>query len=378
MKLPSVSVLFAKIKKLWAEEPVLVSTVIPALVTIGVLSADEASLATNVLAGIVAVLAQFGIATKVRSKVTADGVRSKLHAGRHEADRNYRRHIPETVVAGKPLGRHVNHDPRSLAYLVRAVGTAVTVLWARLTAILDQGNVGSCTGNAATGVLGSNPFYPTLSARIIAGILHLDEAEALALYSAATKLDPYSGTYPPSDTGSDGLSVAKAAKAAGLISGYLHMTSVAACQTAIKSGPFIIGSNWYDSFDNPDASGVVEISAGAQVRGGHEYECLGYDAETGMWELVNSWGDSWGVGGHFFYSDATLARLLSEDGDATSFVPLSQPAPVPTPVPGDPLAVAVLKFHDATVNWAGDRHIGSNKAAAAAARDLYKAAGLKL
>jgi hypothetical protein len=114
----------------------------------------------------------------------------------------------------------------------------------------------------------------------------------------------------------------------------MHITSVAAAQQAIQSGPFITGVNWYEGFDTPDANGLVEISG--QIRGGHEFEIIGYDATQGLWEAVNSWGPSFGVNGHFFFSDATFARLLSEQGDATTFVPLTQPAPIPTPVPTPP------------------------------------------
>jgi hypothetical protein len=234
-----------------------------------------------------------------------------------------------TEFSQRPLGRLVDHDPRSLAYQVVPDGTVQTVRWARVIAVLDQGQVGSCTGNAAVGHLGTQPEDATLQGLIAAG-LTLDEAEALKLYSAAEVIDG-SGPYPPNDLGSSGLSVAKAAKNAGLISGYLHMTSLNACKTAIQNGPMCIGINWYDGFDNPDASGLVTISG--SVRGGHEVCVIGYDASTDHWEAVNSWGITYGVSGHFFFSSADFSRLLSEQGDATQFVPLSKPAPVPTPVP---------------------------------------------
>lgn len=239
------------------------------------------------------------------------------------------RRIEESVVPGRRLGRHVNHDPRSEAYRVQAAGTPQSKRWARMIPILDQGDVGSCTGNATVGVLGTQPFYGDLAARIAAG-LTLDEPEAQKLYSAAEVIDGGQG-YPPEDQGSSGLSVAKAALAAGLISGYQHATSVEEAQTAIQSGPFIVGTNWLTSFDSPDAEGIVTITPTATVRGGHEYECLGWDAQRDLWEFDNSWGTSFGVGGSFFYSSETLATLLAQDGDATPFVPLSQPAPVPVP-----------------------------------------------
>ena len=281
----------------------------------------------------------------------------------------YRRRIPETLGWGR-LGRHVHHDSRSLAYLVEAAGTAVSKTWARRTPILDQGNLGSCTGNAAAGVLGTDPFYAGLKGHA------LDEAEAVALYSAATKLDSYAGTYPPTDSGSDGLSVAKAAKAAGLISGYLHITSVAAAQTAIASGPFIVGSDWYDGFDSPDTTGLVSISG--TVRGGHEYECCGYDATHDRWELINSWGTSYGLSGHFYYTSATLNALLGAQGDATTFTPSTAPVPVPTPVPPTPPPTdPVVTFYNAAQAWSDARHVGMNKVAATAARALFVAEGLE-
>ena len=280
------------------------------------------------------------------------------------------RHIDEIVVAGKSLGRHVHHDSRSLAYQRLADGTVATARWARVIPVLDQGAVGSCTGNAAVGHLGTQPEDTSLQALIATG-LTLDENEALVLYSAAEVIDG-DGPYPPNDNGSSGLSVAQAAKNAGLISGYLHMTSVAACQTAIQTGPFIVGSNWYTSMDTPDPTGLVTVSG--NVRGGHEYECVGYDAGTDLWEFVNSWGTSYGDQGHFYYSSASFARLLSEQGDATQFVPLTQPAPTPQPVPV-PVPVPptppqpptpVVPQLDATLwarvqKWAHGFHFGKTK-----------------
>jgi hypothetical protein len=236
--------------------------------------------------------------------------------------------IPEIIVEGKRLGRHIRHDPRSLAYVLPEADTIVTVQWDRVIPVLNQGNVGACTGNACTGILGTLPDDGDLAALIGAGLV-LDENEALTLYSAAEVIDG-NGPYPPNDNGSSGLSVAKAALARGLCSGFLHALSVAGAHTAIQSGPFMVGSDWYDSFDTPDANGVVAIAPGAAVRGGHEYECVGYDLASDLWHLVNSWGTAYGVAGHFYYSTATFSSLLASSGDVTSLVPLSQPAPVPS------------------------------------------------
>ena len=237
--------------------------------------------------------------------------------------------IEEKKVDGKRLGRHVNHDVRSLGFLYEGPEKAITnVLWPRHTPILDQGNLGSCTGNAITGALGCDPLYGALPA----GHPALDENEAVKLYSAATVLDPYPGTYPPNDTGSDGVSAAQAAKNAGLISGYTHCLDLNTMLQALMNGPVIIGINWYSSFDNPAADGTVSLPSNAYVRGGHEPMVRGVDADKSLLLVDNSWGAGWGLNGTFKIPFAIMTRLLSEQGDCTVPLPLSSVPPTPKPV----------------------------------------------
>jgi hypothetical protein len=154
----------------------------------------------------------------------------------------YHEIIPEIVVPGKPLGRHIFHDSRSLDYRWQSRGVPLTSrLWARTGAILNQGDVGACTGNAEIGALECEPLYPALTAAMQAT---LNETGALSLYSAAETIDG-DGPYPPQDNGSSGTSVCQAAKNAGLISGYLHCLSVADMADALQAGPVIVGVNWY-------------------------------------------------------------------------------------------------------------------------------------
>lgn len=270
---------------------------------------------------------------------------------------NVKLRLPEIVVPGQRLGRLIHHDPRSLQYLVEPTGAAQTKIWERKTPILDQGNLGSCTGNATVGVLGSEPYYDTLPAGT-----DLTETEAVKVYSLATQLDEFPGTYPPDDSGSSGLGAAKAAQQLGLISGYQHITSVAAAQTAILSGPFIVGTNWLTGMDSPDKNGIVKATG--TVRGGHEYECFGYDAAADMWHFANSWGTSWGDHGLFAYSSADFAALLGAQGDATTFVPITQPAPSPTPTGTTLTFTAAQKA--ALDFWAGNRWCSGGGAARAA------------
>lgn len=238
-------------------------------------------------------------------------------------------------AGGGRLGRHVGHDSRSRSYAVSEdllPGSYASAVHQVRIPVLDQGDLGSCTGNAAEAFVGCDPLYDAIPTTVTArptGDPAADEKQAVALYSAATRLDDVHGQYPPTDTGSTGLAVAKAAAKYGLISGYQHAFSLDTALKALAVSPLIVGVNWYEGFDSPDKNGHVSISG--QVRGGHEFLLYGIDATERVVLARNSWGASWGVQGCFSFSWDDFGRLLSEQGDATMFVPLTAPAPVPVP-----------------------------------------------
>lgn len=206
----------------------------------------------------------------------------------------------------RPLGRIVEHDPASLAYAIEAapVHALKTVLHQRHVPIFDQGNLGSCTGNAAAGCMATGPWNHATS-----------ETDAVRLYERATHLDHAPGVYPPDDTGSSGLAVMKAVRELGWITAYHHCFSLAAVLTALQTTPVIAGINWYEGFDKPKANGRVEIAG--SVRGGHEVCLVGVDVTASTVRAANSWGASWADHGYFVMSFDTLTRLLAEKGDAT-------------------------------------------------------------
>lgn len=239
-------------------------------------------------------------------------------------------HIPEIVGGGGRLGRHVNHDPRSRRYAAPtgSIPSLTSVRHKRHVPVFHQGNLGSCTGNAALGAIATSPFYETLTKDMQSSI---GQETAIKLYSVATEIDPFEGTYPPEDTGSDGLSVAKAAKNFGYISGYRHAFGLASALTALNSTPVISGVRWYSSFDLPDPSGNVSIHGDAFVRGGHEIVLDELDVTNKRVGFTNSWGSIWGKDGRAYFSWDTFERLLNENGDVTVFVPLTKPTPRPAP-----------------------------------------------
>jgi hypothetical protein len=213
-------------------------------------------------------------------------------------------------------GRHVEHDERSREHAVEheQLRSARSVEWRRWSPILDQGQLGSCTGNAITGALGCEPFcYDAVSAA------RFNEAMAVDIYSAATRIDGIDGEYPPTDTGSSGLAVAKVAKREGLISRYGHAFTVSGLLHALLHQPVIVGVPWYESMFHPDEHGVVTVAG--DVAGGHEFLIRGVElgeADDDTYLLAdNSWGSGWGVEGSFRLSMATWRQLREESADVT-------------------------------------------------------------
>lgn len=234
------------------------------------------------------------------------------------------------------LGRHIEHDPRSRAFAYRAPATLelVSVRHERFIPVLDQGNLGSCTGNTALGGMGTAPHYPLLDDIVT----DWSQDEAVRIYSEATAIDEWDGAWPPEDTGSSGLAVAKVLKGRGWISGYQHTFSLEDMKAALQETPVFLGINWYENFFNPAFDGEISIGTNDFVAGGHEIVVDEIDMEKQRFGFTNSWGPWWGVNGRGYISFALMARLLSEQGDVVVPVAISEPAPTPDPtVPVDPI-----------------------------------------
>jgi hypothetical protein len=216
----------------------------------------------------------------------------------------------EQVHPGMRLGRHQELDARSLSYLAQAAPPVPIkpMEWKPCIPTLDQGQLGSCTGNAGTYHL--SQLYGTAGL----GSVHLggktlstsdakaNEQFAVELYHEATIKDGVQGTYPPDDTGSSGLGVCRALKAAKLITSYQWATSAEAFANLLQRAGCIIGVPWYESWFHPDSQGFVDAGnwESSGVAGGHEIyvEALeawnASDLSQSVIRFHNSWGDSWG------------------------------------------------------------------------------------
>lgn len=249
------------------------------------------------------------------------------------------------LPADPRFGRHVNHDPRSRRFPVRRRTPAAqfqSTRHVRHVPVFDQGQMGSCTGNAGLGCLGTGVFFATMD-DIETQRFPWTQEGAIWLYSEATQVDDFGGTYPPEDTGSDGLSIAKVLHRYGLIAGYEHAFGIEQLIQGLMSTPAIVGTEWTEAMSEPDADGVIHPS-GPTV-GGHEYiadelvrmgDPFGPQHRPARGDMIgftNSWGTSWGDDGRCYMDVYQFGELLARQGDATFFTPSDAVPPQPLPEP---------------------------------------------
>lgn len=274
------------------------------------------------------------------------------------------------------LGRHVHLDSRSRAYAVQPGSVAVrSVRHTAHIGILDQGQVGACTGFAATSCAYHAPHatetskpwkYPPST------------AGALAWYHQNTVEDGFKGSYPPDDTGSDGLTASKVAREAGVVSGYRAALDLDSSLAALMAGPGVTGLPFFNSMFDVGSSGLMTVDIRSGLAGGHEL-CVDEivaadDPANGTGELLvggpNSWSASWGCSGRWYLTAANWWKLRQQDGDVYFWVPATQPSPTP---PADPDAT----LWAATRGWTEQPHVNGNAKAAKAVKAWATARGLK-
>lgn len=206
------------------------------------------------------------------------------------------------------LGRHVHHDPRSLNFPAEVTINQATWRNHRVRIYDPTPNpnqiIGDCTGCAKA------MQFNSAGNRVDGKVLNLADADRV--YSLATSLDPYPGSYPPKDTGSDALSAAKAAQELGLGGTYTWVFGGAdgVVQAVMDSHVVNVGTRWDNNMFNPDSSRVIHLGGG--VAGGHEYTIRGYDLDTDRL-LGRCW---WGAMRDWWIARTDLAELLADNGDA--------------------------------------------------------------
>jgi C1A family cysteine protease len=217
-------------------------------------------------------------------------------------------------------------DPRDDNFLFSA--TAGVVIPAAFSVqnlcspIEDQGQEGTCTCEAACGLLEFNrkptikesvlfPYYNSAPGNgdtgreprtVLASLLH--DGNCLNRYW------PYSrkvGVKP---------SASAYAHATMKISSYHSLTGLSAIKAwiATMKTPAYIGFTVYSSFEDDSVAktGIMPMPAkDEEVLGGHMVDAVGYDDSKQWLVCRNSWGKSWGAAGYFFmpYKFVTKANV---------------------------------------------------------------------
>jgi len=234
----------------------------------------------------------------------------------------------------------IPHPPTTTKLLAMGADLAVSRVDLRSTGFLspieDQGNLGSCTAHAVTGILeyGERQSFGK----------YLDHSR-LFLYRVSRKL--YYKTRGPvaiGDTGSEIRTTIKALAAIGSPPewiwpydetkfdiepppdayamaqsykglNYIKLTSLAQIKSFLKTKtPVAFGFTCYKSIDNPDVgnTGVIPTpKSGEPTVGGHAISAVGFDDNKGNVIIRNSWGTSWGDKGYgylpYWYFDSNQA-----------------------------------------------------------------------
>lgn len=285
----------------------------------------------------------------------------------------YRERLPQHPK----LGRNVNFDSESIRYAVQPRNVVIgNVRHEQSIGILDQGDIGSCTGNASVSCAYHEPFY-AFGGR--SWVYTADEIGARNWYHDNTANDGYDGTWQPDDTGSDGLTSSKMAVAAGIASGYQAALDLDSSLQTLMDRPGITGIPWYNSMFDAPSSGLLTVDPKSGLAGGHELcvdEIVTADAPgNGTGVLLvggpNSWNLSWGAQGRWYLRATDWWDLRKRQGDVYFWVAKSQPAPTPAPVPGPPVDPDSLTLWNQTRPFRHDHHVAPHIKAASHALKVW-------
>jgi C1A family cysteine protease len=202
--------------------------------------------------------------------------------------------------------------------------------------VYDQGQLGSCTGNAIAGAIefdeikqkAADIFTPSrlfiyYNERVIEGTVNSDSGaqirdgiKTVAKQGAChEQIWPYDiakfRTKPPKPAYTDGAKHT-AVQYQRLIQ---SLTEMKGCLAA--GYPFVFGFTVYESFESSSVAktGIVPFpGAKEKVVGGHAVLGVGYDDTSQRFIVRNSWGPGWGMKGYFTipYSYLTSGNLADD------------------------------------------------------------------
>jgi C1A family cysteine protease len=202
-------------------------------------------------------------------------------------------------------------------------------------AIYDQGQLGSCTGNAWAGLVEflllkqeSTDFIPSrlfiyYNERVLendtaqdAGAAISDGANVVSNEGCPNEtLWPYDITaypeQPPQNVYQDGL------KHFAFVVQQVQQDLTSMKEVVASGLPIVVGFTVYQSFESDQVTetGIVPMPGHHEkVVGGHAVVVVGYDDSQSRFIVRNSWGTQWGLQGYFLmpYAYLTNHRLSSD------------------------------------------------------------------
>jgi hypothetical protein len=238
-------------------------------------------------------------------------------------------HIPHAKNTPYALGRHYEHDERSEAFTISAPPVSPkTIFWSDAAPILNQGSIGGCVGWTGADILNTDMFKPVRD-KFNKG-QYFTDADGLRFYELATRCDSIPGNYPPDDTGSSGLGLAKALTKLGLIDKYEHGFGMDHLFSGIMTQPIAMGTLWTNDMFNPDSEGIVHVGqlTDSNIAGGHEWMLRGIDMERELGLARNHWAANWDTisvpgdnfqksNGEFWIPLSDIEVLIGNNADIT-------------------------------------------------------------
>jgi C1A family cysteine protease len=185
--------------------------------------------------------------------------------------------------------------------------------------VYDQGQLGSCTGNAIAGAIefdqgkqASKEFVPSrlfiyYNERVMEGTVSQDSGAQVrdGIKSVATLGAPPETDWPYiiSKFADKPPASAYAEAKQDLVASYARVAqNLAQMQGCLASGyPFVFGFSAYESFESESVAetGIVPMPAsGEAVVGGHCVVAVGYNNAKRVFYIRNSWGADWGMKGY--------------------------------------------------------------------------------
>jgi C1A family cysteine protease len=213
-------------------------------------------------------------------------------------------------------------DHRDLAFEAPAIGLVdlppVVDLRPGCPPVYDQGDEGSCVGQATAGAFafealkqGQPPVTPSrqwiyYQARVLEHTVHEDAGcmirDGMKVLARLGVPPESSWPYTPETFALRPSHAVYAEALTHQVLRYLRVRHARALQACLAAGyPVVAGFTCYESLEHDGVTRTGDVPMPAlseSVIGGHAVLLVGYDRSVGRWRFRNSWGAEWGAAGY--------------------------------------------------------------------------------